>query len=128
MSLRRSRKDALPYGELGSIDMDTPEEQTGNKKIKILIILTASIATSLAFVVLWFSNHMRYEEYSKDMFRSFTKKYGTNFSALGEKKLYEAEEVIEKNLEILKCLNRYRKENHSFALALTACKQELFIR
>ena len=110
------------------IDMNKPQEQTGNKKTKILIILTASIATSLAFVVPWFSNHMRYEEYSKDEFRNFTKKYGTNFSALGEKKLYEVLEVSEKNLEMTKCLNRYRKENHSFALALTACKQELFIR
>ena len=108
--------------------MNKPQEQTANKKTKIFIILTASIATSLAFVVPWFSNHMRYEEYSKDEFRSFTKKYGTNFSALGEKKMQEGLEVSEKNLEMTKCLNRYRNENHSFALALTACKQELFIR
>lgn len=108
--------------------MNKPQEQTGNKKTKILIVLTASIATSLAFVVPWFSNHMRYEEYSKEEERSFVRKYGTNFSGLGSEKLGEILKVSEKNLEILKCLNRYRKENHSFALALTACKQELFIR
>ena len=108
--------------------MNKPQEQTGNKKTKILIVLTASIAISLAFVVPWFSNHMRYEEYSKEEERSFDKKYGTSFSGFGEKKLEEILEVSEKKLEMLKCLNRYRKENHSFALALTACKQELFIR
>ena len=110
------------------INMNKPQEKTENKKTKILIVLTASIATTLAFVVPWFSNQMRYEEYSKDEFRSFTKKYVNIFSALGEKKLEEILEVSEKNLEMTKCLSRYRKENHSFALALTACKQELFIR
>lgn len=110
------------------IDMNKPQEQTGNKKTKIIIILTASIATTLMFVVPWFSNHMRYEEYSKDEARIFVKKYGTNFSGLGNEKLGEILEASEKNLEMIKCLNRYRNEDHPFALALTACKLEPFLR
>lgn len=128
MSLRKSRKEALPYGELGSIDMNKPQEQKGNKKTKILIVLTASIATSLAFVVPWFSNHLRYEEYFKEEEKTYVKKYGTNNSGFSLKKLKEIVEVNGEMLEMWKCLNRYRKENHSFALALTACKQEIFIR
>ena len=108
------------------IDMNKPQEQTGNKKTKILIILTASIATSLAFVVPWFSNHMRYEEYHRNEENSFRKRYKINMSALNEEKLSAALEVSEKNLAMTICLGRYRKENHPFAPALTACKQELF--
>lgn len=106
--------------------MNKPQEKQESKKIKILIVFAASVATTLIFVVPWFSNHMRYEEYSKNEMRHFTKKYGTNFSGLGNEKLGEILKVSEKNLEMLKCLNRYRNENHSFAPALTACKQELF--
>jgi len=106
--------------------MNKPQEKQESKKTKILIVLAASVATTLIFIVPWFSNHMRYEEYSKNEMRSFTKKYGNDFSALGEKKLYKVLEVSEKNLAMTKCLGRYRNENHSFAPALTACKQELF--
>ena len=86
-------------------------------KIQIIIATGALAVISLMFVVPWFQNHMRYENYIKA--------YGTNMSALSEKRLAEAGEVNERNLAMTMCLNRYRKENHSFAPALTACKQEL---
>ena len=34
----------------------------------------------------------------------------------------------EKKLEMSRCINRYRNGNHPFALAMTACKTELFYR
>lgn len=95
------------------------------RKNKILIVICSALAISLAFVLPWFSNHIRYEKYSKNVEENFVKAYGTNMSALSEIRLAEAGEVSERNLAMTMCLNRYRKENHSFAPALTACKQEL---
>jgi len=94
-------------------------------KIQIIIATGALAVISLVFVVPWFQNHMRYENYSKTEYENYIKAYGTDMSALSEKRLAEAGEVSEKNLAMTMCLNRYRKENHSFAPALTACKQEL---
>ena len=94
-------------------------------KTKIFIVICVSIAILLAFLLPWFSNHMRYEDYGKTEYENYVKAYGTNMSALSERRLAEAGEVSERNLAMTMCLNRYRKENHSFAPALTACKQEL---
>ena len=122
--------------------MDTPPE---NKKTKILIVLAASVATSLIFVVPWFSNHMRYEEYSKDEIISIKKSsellksvsgYTKSAAADGDGRayifMYEQEKEVrgkhEKIVEMSRCVNRYRNGNHPFALALTACKQELFYK
>jgi hypothetical protein len=96
-----------------------------DKKLKILFFTGISFAASIALMVPWFENHMRYEEYGKTEENSYKDRFGTNPSALNEKKLAEVGEVGEKNLAMTMCLNRYRKENHSFAPALTACKQEL---
>lgn len=95
------------------------------KKTKTLIVINISIATSLGFLLPWFANHMRYEEYNRTEEKGYKDRYGENPSALSAKRLDEASEVSERNLAMTMCLNRYRKENHSFAPALTACKQEL---
>jgi len=120
--------------------MDTRSE---NKKTKILIVLAASVATSLIFVVPWFSNHMRYEEYSKDEIISIKKirervntftGYTRSPSATGSTYFVMLDQennerkVLEKKLEMSRCVNRYRNGNHPFAPALTACKQELFYK
>lgn len=68
---------------------------------------------------------MSYENYHRSEEESYKKIYGTEMSALSDKKLAEASNANKQNLAIIICLNRYRKENHSFAPALTACKQEL---
>ena len=93
-----------------------------NKKTKVLIVIGASIATSLTFLVPWFSMNMEYEEYSRIEEESYKKEYGDDFTLLGKEKLAEAGEVATKNLAMITCLNRYRKEKVSFITALTACK------
>ena len=98
-----------------------------NKRTKVFVVISASIATSLTFVVPWLSMHMRYEEYSKDEADGFIKKYGYDMSALSKEKLAEASEASKRNLAITICLNRYRKENLPFATALTDCKQEVLL-
>ena len=98
-----------------------------NKRTKVFIVIGASIATSLSFMVPWLSMHMRYEEYSKNEADSYRKKYGYDMSALSEAKLAEASEVNARNLAITICLGRYREENLPFATALTACKQEVLL-
>ena len=135
---------------MGFVDMDAPSENIGNKKTKIFIVLAASISTTLVFVVPWFSNQMRYEEYSKDETISIRKSNeGVNIvskytiearndysKSIDNAKtywvMYDQEKEFRKNhekkLEMNRCVNRYRNGNHPFALALTACKQELFYR
>jgi hypothetical protein len=117
--------------------MDTPPE---NKKTKILIVLAASISTSLIFVVPWFLNHMRYEEYfakehshSENSYKRIVSLEAkkTYASDLFERSLYEGEKEKEyikmkKSGAMISCVERYRNGNHPFALALTACKIELF--
>ena len=93
-----------------------------NKKTKVLIVIGASIATSLAFLVPWFSIHMEYEEYSRIEKESYKKEYGDDFTLLSKEKLAEAGKVATKNRAMITCLNRYRKEKVSFITALTACK------
>ena len=95
------------------------------KKNKILIVISASMATSLLFAVPWFANHMRYEEDHKIQENSYKERYGEVPSALSGKRLDEASQVSKRNLAMTMCLNRYRNENLSFAPSLTACKQEL---
>ena len=95
------------------------------KHFVILIGVGALVAPSFAIALPWFSNNMKYEEYGNTAISDFQKAYGDNLSGLSEKRLTEASEVAERNLAMISCLNRYRKENHSFAPALTACKQEL---
>ena len=112
------------------IDMNKPQEQTGNKKTKILIVLTASIATSLAFVVPFLQNQGRYNTYILEMGEEYLKKIEEKGprSSWSVKDLFEIGDMGENDTDMELCLNRYKDANHSFALALTACKQELFIR
>ena len=118
--------------------MDTLPE---NKKTKILIVLAASVATSFIFVVPWFLNDMRYKEYSKDEIISIKKSselvnrlsgYTKSATADIYWDMYDQERRYRKNhekkLEMSRCVNRYRNGNHPFALALTACKKELFYK
>lgn len=101
-----------------------------NKRTKVFIVISASIATSLAFAVPWLLMHMRYEYYSKNEADGFRKKYGYNMSALSGEKLAEASEASEaseRNIAITICLNRYRRESLPFATALTDCKQEVLL-
>ena len=127
--------------------MDAPPEKIGNKKTKIFIVLAASIATTLVFVVPWFSNQMRYEEYSKDekiiirksneelnivskypieALNTYDADNRTYWFMIEQEKEFRKEH--EKKLEMSRCINRYRNGNHPFALAMTACKTELFYR
>jgi len=122
--------------------MDTRPE---NKKTKILIVLAASTAATLIFVVPWFSNQMSYEEYSKveaisirksneqmNRVSKFTIKARNNYNADARAYyfMYEQEKEKWKNHEKIlamnRCINRYRSRNYHFALAMIACKTELF--
>lgn len=96
-----------------------------NKKTKVLIVIGASIATSLTFLVPWFSMHMEYEEYSRIEEENYKKKYGDDFSSVSEEQLAEAGEVATKNLAMITCLNRFRKEKVSFITALNDCNWKI---
>jgi hypothetical protein len=100
-----------------------------NKKTKVLIVVGASIATSLAFILPFLQNKARYNAYILERGERYLKE----IEVKGPRSGWSTEDLLEigamggndTNMEL--CLNRYKDENHPFATALTACKQEVLL-
>lgn len=101
-----------------------------HKKTKILIVLTASIAISLIFAVPWFLNDMKYKEYLREETLYIEDSQKIISSSVIDDEVGTGEiderEILRKRVGMKSCLERYRDANHPFALALTACKSEVF--
>lgn len=93
------------------------------KRSKVLVIGISAVAIGAGFFASWFANQQRYEAFHKDMSARYEKDFGRDKNLRG----YRLDQALHQstlNLDLTVCLNRFRSENHSFALALSACKQE----
>lgn len=94
------------------------------QRSKVLFIGISAIAIGAAFFASWFANQQRYEAFHKELLAKYEKDFGRGKNLRG----YQLDQALRQstvNLDLTVCMNRYRSENHSFALALSACKQEV---